>query len=390
MKLNVLESEGRFIVGAGRPDSPLKLPPLFFGDQKPVELRVFKKGVNGLYAVDVSSYEVTLLMGPANVRPALGFWQLTTVLGTSRAIAVRASNESVALGLGDAFGTVTVEGGNGSYIVTLDAVGEQELPTATFQGNTLSNVLIFEITSGTDSTPAQYRIEVLEIAPARIVPAGWTAGETTPASTFEQVSGRLWQLVLDHKANTGFFTLTVDGIETGFLSFFSGAYQIAIALATAGKSAAVEPDGTGGFFVLFSQDVTAASVGGNLVILPFLQGSLDLRSTGVRELLDGLQNTPVKLSVILEKEGQIITVANADVMLLMPINQPATIAIDAPEMAGITFATSDDGSYMHVYINGVWLYDIPLNNPPSGPSSGVNAGAEDVFAGDETVMAGAE
>jgi len=362
MKLNALINQSRFITGPGTPDAPLFLPPLVFGNVVPIELRGWSECADGsLAAVDLSTYQISLLVGKSNSRPTLGFWQLTTTYGTSTAIASRATKEEVEAALVYAFASCTVEGGNGSYIISLVQPGIWALPTATFQGNTLSNVLVFEITPGTVDTPAQYRVEVLEVAPARIVPADWTAGDTTPVNTFTQVSGRLWELVLSPSVDNGFFTLTVDGDETEFIDYAGGAYAILVALTAADKAATVIPNGTGGYWVKFAADVTTASVGGNLVILPFSEGNLDLTSTGVRELLDGLQFTDVKLTVVLVKDGQTITAAIADAMLVMPVNQPATITIDAPRMAGLTFAISDDESYLEVYQNGELIGTVALN-----------------------------
>lgn len=363
MKLNALIPEGRFIVSSGRQDAALFLPSIEFGNTLPIELHGWDKAANGsLIAVDLSSYDKTLLVGPPNTRPTLGFWQLTTTAGISFPIASRASAQEVVAGLNGAFPANTmVTGSNGSYIVTLASAGIWTLPTATFQGNTLSSVLVFQITPGTSLTPAQYRIEVLEVAPARIVPVNWSAGNTTPASSFTQVSGRLWQLILDQSVTAGFFTLTVDGETTGFLSPLGDAYMLEVALAAIGKDADVEPDGTGGYYVSFEADVTVASVGGNLVILPSSQGNLALSSTGIRELLDGLQFATVKLSVIITKDGTLVTCASADVILRMPVNQPATIVIDAPLMAGLTFAISEDESYLLVYRDGTLIGEVPLN-----------------------------
>jgi len=362
MKLNALFGQSRFITGPGTPDAPLFLPPLEFGNVLPIELRAWREGADGLLsAVDLSDYQITLWVGKPNSRPTLGYWQIATTYGTSNAIASRATKEEVEAALVPAFASCTVEGGNGSYIITLADSGVWTLPTATFQGNTLSNVLVFEITPGTTETPAQYRVEVLEVAPARIVPANWTAGDTTPVSTFTQVSGLLWQLVLSSMADNGFFTLTVDTVTTEFIDYAGGAYAISVALSAINKAATVVPDGTGGYWVKFAATVGAASVGGNLVILPFSEGNLDLTSTGIRELLDGLQFTDVKLCVLLVKDGQTETVASADVMLTMPVNQPATITVDAPQMAGLTFAISDDEAYLEVYQNGVLMGSVALN-----------------------------
>jgi hypothetical protein len=361
MNLDILIPQQRFIVSPGRVDAPLKMPALLFGDTIPVTLRGWDYAANGeLKAVDLSTYDITLLVGPPNVRPELGFWQVTTTAGTSKAIPSRASNEEVKTALADCFGPVNVRGGYGSYIVTLEQAGIWVLPTATFRGNTLTGVLVFQITPGTATTPAQYRIEVLEVAPARVVPANWSAGNTTTVNSVTQVSGRLWQLTLDPLVDAGFFTLTVDGQTTQFLAFNAAAYQIEVALSAAGKPATVMPNGIGGFFISFQTDVTAASVGGHLRILPFMQSALGLTSSGLRELLDGLQFTPVKLSMLLTKDGKTETVAMADVILQMPINQPAVISIDAPEMAGITFAFSDDMSYMEVYQDGIYRSRIML------------------------------
>lgn len=373
MKLNALFGESRFVVGPGQADAPLFLPPMEFGNVLPIELQAWRKAADGtLCAVDLADYEITLLLGKANSRPTLGFWQLSTTAGTSLFMDSRATKEEVQTALqGGAFTACTVDGGNGSYVVSVNAGGAWTLPTATFQGNTLSNVLVFEITPGTADTPAQYRIEVLEVAPARTVPANWIAGNTTPASTFVQVSGNLWQLTLDPAVDNGFFTLTIDGDETEFIDYAGGAYAVVVALAVADKAATINPNGTGGYWVKFEDTVTTASVGGNLVILPFSQGNLDLTGSGVRELLDGLQFNDVKLTIILVKDGQTETVASADIMLTMPVNQPATITIDAPEMAGLTFAISSGKDYLEVYINGTHTYDIPLNAPSGSGSMNV-------------------
>lgn len=365
MKLDALIEQNRFIAGQARPDAPLMFPPLVFGNVLPIELRGWRKSADGsLVAVDLSTYQISLLVGKSNSRPTLGFWQLTTTAGTSAGIAVRATKEEVQAALGQgAFTACTVEGGNGSYIVTLDAVGVWALPSATFQGNTLSSVLVFQISPGTATTPAQYRVEVLGVAPARIVPANWSAGSVVVTNAFTQTSGRLWSLVLSSSVDNGFFTLTVDGATTDFVNFNGGPYAIARALSAAGKPADVTPDGNGGYWVKFSQNVAVASVGGNLVILPFSQGNLDLTSTGVRELLDGLQFTDVKLAVVLVKDGQTVSAAMVDCMLVMPVNQPATITIDAPLMAGLTFALNDDETILHVYQNGVLVGNVTLEAP---------------------------
>ena len=362
MNLNILEDEGRFIVDPARVDTPLAIPPFLFGDVKPISLHCYRKTGRGLVAVDLADYQITLRLGPPNVRPSLGFWQLSTTEGSSPFISARANAQEVQDAMQAAFGANTVEGGQGSYVVTVGGAGIWTLPTATFHGATLSDVLVFQISSGTVTTPAQYRVELLEVAPARVIPDDWTAGNTTPSNSFTQTSGKLWHLVIDTAINNGFFTLTIDGVTTGFISCFAGAYDIEIALSEASKPANAQADGSGGFWVSFVSTVTVATIGGNLVILPFSEGVLDLSGSGLRELLDGEQFAPVKLSVVIVKDGQTVTAASADAILQMPINQPAVIEVDSPQMAGISFAIGEDG-YMHVYQNGTLLADIPLNNP---------------------------
>lgn len=364
MKLNVLLDENRFIVSPGRLDSPLMFPPLMFGDTLPLELRAWRKANNGdVYAVDISSYEITLLVGPPNVRPDLGFWQVTTTFGTSVAIAARATCQEVVTALGGAFGPVTVTGGNGSYVITVVAPGIWALPTATFQGNTLSGVLVFQITPGTATTPAQYRMEVLEVAPARVIPASWTAGNTTVANSFTQISGRLWELTLDPRVDSGFYSLNVDGAATEFISYKADGYQITEALTAANKPCGIAPNGEGGFLIKFYQDATTCSVSSQQTILPYMVSALGLASSGVRELLQDKQFAPVKLSILLTADGKTETVASSDFVLLMPINQPALIVIDAPEMAGLTFSIDDEQSYMDVYQNGIQIASIQLSLP---------------------------
>lgn len=364
MNLDILLGQNRFIVGSGRLDAPLIMPPLFFGDTMPVQLRAWELGANGIpSAVSLDDYDITLLVGPPNTRPSLGFWQVTTTAGVSSAIPARADAQTVRDALSHAFGEVTVDGGNGSYVVTLVQAGVWALPSATFQGNTLSGVLIFQVTAGTTETPAQYRMEVLEIAPGRIIPASWSDGDTTVANSFTQISGSLWMLTLDSRIDSGFFSLTVDGVTTQFLMNDVAGYQIAMALSAIGKPATIQPNGSGGFFVSFIGSVTAASVNSHLVILPYMVSALALTSSGVRELLDGLQFAPVNMSILLTKDGKTFTAASTDMVLQMPVNQPALIVIDAPEMAGLTFSISDDQSYMQVYQNGILISSIILNTP---------------------------
>lgn len=364
MKLNALINENRFIVSPGRPDAPLDLPALEFGNVRPIELRGWERTASGEYvAVDLSSYDISLLVGKPNTRPTLGFWTLTTTVGTSWWMSSMDTALEVCVALRKVFGPCFVQGGNGSYIVTLIQPGVWALPTAAFQGNTLSNVLVFQITPGTVKTPAQYRIEVLEVAPARIIPAGWAAGNTVSVNTFTQVSGALWTLTLSPFVDNGFFSLTIDGVTTAFISFNDEAYGIMVALYSAGKPATVIPNGTGGYSINFATAPAVCAVNSNLVILPWSSGNLDLTGSGVRELLDGEQFTSVKLAVTLSKNGTVTTVASADVMLTMGVNQPAVITIDAPQMAGLTFAISDDQAYLLVYKNGTLIGEVALNAP---------------------------
>lgn len=345
MNLDLLNGENRFIISPDRPESPLAFPPLEFGSVIPVKLRVFEKGLSGLVAVDPSTYSVKLLVGTPNIRPTLGFWWISTTSGTSAVLNSRATKEDVAGALALAFGPVTVDGADGSYIVTVNAPGVWETPVSSFDGVTISSVPVFENTPGTATTSAQYRIEVLEVAPAGISTENWTAGNTSPESSFTQIQGRLWQLTIGRCADAGFFTLTIDGDTTEFISIFAGAYQIEMVLSVAGKPAQVQPDGVGGFYVMFSVDVALASIGGHVVAFPSVEGSLDLTSPGVRELLDGKQFTPVALTVVLSKNGQSDSFST-NLILQMPINQsapPRYLTEDAGDSRYLHFLPSVTG-----------------------------------------------
>lgn len=337
MKLNALLDENRFILSPDRPDTAFTLPPLIFGDTEPVTLRGFTRGMNGLVAVDPASYEVNLVVGTPNARPTLGFWWLTTTAGDSMPIASRASAEDVASALVFAFGPVTVEGDEGEYIVTVTNPGVWATPTPSYTGSSVSGVEVFENTPGTATTSAQYRITVQEAAPASIATDAWSAG-TQPVSTFAQVSGRLWQLNLGTPVDGGFFTLTIDGVTTEFIPVTAGGYQIETVLSVAGKPAQVQSDGVGGFYVMFAEDVTAASVGGHVVAFPYSTGQLALNSPALRELLDGQQFSPVTLSVSFA-EGEQSSTCSANALLQMPIGASVSSQPPTPGVAGQTMRT---------------------------------------------------
>lgn len=363
MRLNILEDKGAFIPSLGRADAPFTLPPFFFGDAIPIELFMYRRSSQNsadFVAVDLSSYQVSLQLGKANERPTLGFWTLTTTAGTSRTIASRADKFAVQDALKWAFGENTVEGGEGSYIVTLRDAGVWETPTAQFQGATLSDVLVFELSPGTSTTPAQYRIEVLEVAPGRIPPDEWSAGDTTISNSLTG-SGNLWTLTIDPKATSGFYKLAVNSTSTAFIDFNAGPFEISNALAGISYPCRVQRNSLGQFLILFDSPVTTFAVDpGNLTADPFVKGVMGLSSTGVRELLDGVKWAPVELLVKVSKDNQVITVASVSCMLKMPINQPAVINIDTPSNSGITVNVSEDGSYLLVIRDGNILGEIPL------------------------------
>lgn len=361
MRLNILENNGTFIPSLDRADAPFTLPPFFFGDAVPVELYMYRRDNLGNFtAVDLSSYQVSLQLGRANERPTLGFWTLTTTSGTSRPIASRANRFEVQEALKWAFGENTVEGGQGSYIVTLRDAGVWATPTAQFQGATLSDVLVFELSPGTADTPAQYRIEVLEVAPGRIPPDQWAVGSTTINNTLTG-SGDMWTLTIDPKATSGFYKLTVDSANTAFIEYNAGPFEIGNALAKIGHPAKVQRNNLGQFNILFASPVTTFTVdAGNLSADPYITGTMGLATTGLRELLDGVKWSPVELSVKVTKNNQVITVASTGCMLKMPINQPATIDIDTPSNSGITVNVSEDGSYLLVIRDGNILGEVPL------------------------------
>lgn len=366
MRLNILENENTFIASTSRADSPFTLPPMYFGDAVPIELYLYRRSPNDrnyFTSVDLSTYDISLELGSSNQTPSLGFWTVTTAQGTSSPIASRATASEVQQVLSNVFRYPTVEGGAGSYVMTLKENGVQPLPTAAFQGNTLSAVLVFEITPGTATTPAQYRFEVLEVAPARVPPIDWADGDTTLNNTVVG-SGKLWTLSIDEKAVFGFFYLTVNGTQTALLEVNAGILDIVLGLTALGHPCKIQRSPSGELLIAFNSDISTLTIGAeNLKADPYQVGRIGLSSTGVRELLDGVKWTTVELSVKISKSADVITVASMPLHLKMPTNQPAVINIDTPSNSGLTISISPDGAYLEIIQDGQIINTVPLLPP---------------------------
>lgn len=366
MRLTVLQSENRIVPSIARTEAPLSLPAFEFGDNLPIELQCYQRSIQNpslFTLINLSEYDVTLNIGYPNVRALLGFWTITNANGTTEAIPSRADKYTVRDKLKNIFGNLDVEGGQGSYIVTLENPGVWATPTADFQGATLSEVLVFELSPGTATTPAQYRIEVLEVAPARIPSVDWSNGDTAIVNSLTG-SGALWELILDQRIDVGFYTLTVNSFQTARLSSNDGPFEIQNALAMTGHSCRVQRSATGSFMICFDASVSTFTISnGNLRISPFIKGNLDMSSTGIREMLDGVEWCAAELQIKIAQNANIITVASAPIIVKMPINQPATINIDTPSNSGLIFTISPDESYLEIIQAGNVIAEVPLLPP---------------------------
>jgi len=330
LKLRMLLDEGRFIPSTARPDAVLSLPPLIYGDVLPVELSAYRRSQHDSSAfdtVDLSGYEISLSLGAPNSRPSLGFWTLTFGGSTSAPISADATATEVSAiispmtGIVDA-GGVMVSGDPGDWIFSFSAAGAQTAGTIAFQGATTVTAAITELTAGTSSTPAQWRVQLQESAPAGIVPDAWTAGTTTPAST---VTGGdyVWTLKLDPAATSGFFALTAGTGTTGYLPLTASAMEIQTALELISAPCKVMRAVSGGFVIAFQSSMTLTVDDSLLEIPPTKTAFLNLSTAGVREMLDGATFTQAELTVTLTGAAQQQTAAVVGVMLKMPIGAAA-------------------------------------------------------------------
>lgn len=362
LRLCALLDEGRFIPSPAHPDSVVKLPPLVYGDVLPVELTAYRRSLadsSVFQAVDLTGYDISLSVGKANSRPILGFWALTFNGDTSPPISVMATAAEVSAiispmtGIVDA-GGITVTGDPGDWVFSFSLAGEQTVGTITFQGSTTVTAEINELTPGTTTTPAQWRVQLMESAPAGIVPDAWTSGSTTPASTVTG-SGAVWRLNLDPAATSGFFTLTANAGTTGYLPLSASPLEIKTALELAAAPCQVIPSSTGGVVIAFNASTTLTIDDSLLTILPTKTALLNLSTPGIREMLDGSTFCPAELTVTLAADSSQVTTATIGVTLKMPVATPSASTFPVYQRTAfqpLTAYTGEGDSLEHVTTAG--------------------------------------
>jgi len=334
LKLRILLDEGRFIASTDRPDAVLLPPPFVYGDVMPVELSGYRRSQHdrsAFYAVDLSGYDIRLAVGSTNARPELGFYTLTFGGSISLPISAGATAAEVEAILSPMAGIVsaggiTVSGDPGDWIFSFSLAGVQAVGTITFQGSTTVTASVVTITDGTTTTPAQWRVLLMESAPGGITPDAWSSGSTTPASTATG-SGAVWVLTLDPAALSGFFTLTANGNVTGYIPLTASSLQIQTALEMIAAPCQVMRSATSGFVIAFQASTTLTVDDSLLIIPPTKTAFLNLSTPGIREMLDGASFVPSELSVTLSTGSSQVTSAIMGLMLKMPIASPAASTI---------------------------------------------------------------
>lgn len=330
LRLCALLDEGRFIPSPARPDSVVKLPPLVYGDVLPVELTAYRRSLadsSVFQAVDLTGYDISLSVGKANSRPVLGFWALTFNGDTSPPISAMATAAEVSAIISPMTGIVgaggiTVTGDPGDWIFSFSLAGEQTVATIGFQGSTTVTGQITEETSGTETTPAQWRVQLMESAPAGIVPDAWTSGSTTPASTVTGAD-EVWRVNLDPAAVGGFFRLTANTGTTGYLPLSASPLEIKTALELVSAPCQVIPSAIGGVIIAFASAKTLTIDDSLLIIPPSKTAFLNLSTPGIREMLNGLTFTPVELSLTIADGSSQVTSAIIGATVKMPVSAPS-------------------------------------------------------------------
>lgn len=330
LRLCALLDEGRFIVSTDRPDAALKLPPLVYGDVVSVELSAYRRSQGNssvFYVVDLSGYDISLAIGEVNSRPSLGFWALTFGGDTSGPISAGATAAEVSAIISPLTGIVgaggiTVTGDPGDWVFSFSLAGVQTVGTVAFEGATTVTASITELTPGTATTPAQWRVQLMESAPAGIVSDAWASGSTTPASTVTG-SGTVWCLNLDPAATTGYYSLTANSRTTGYLPLSASTLDIKTALELIAAPCQVIPSATGGAIIAFATSTTLTIDDALLTIPPTKTALLNLSTPGIREMLDGVSFAPAELTVTLADGSSQTTSAVIGVTLKMPVATPA-------------------------------------------------------------------
>jgi hypothetical protein len=316
--LRVVLNEGRFIADTSRPDNAPEIQPLTFGDKVAFKIEAYKRAQSDasvFQSVDISSFTTALIVGESNQRPSIGFYTISGISGAFPALATAADVEA-------ATPDYTFEGEPGDLIMVASSNGAQSAPTVTYAGSLTVAATVTQITPGTTTTPASWRIELLQSAPA--VCSSWSAGSTSPASAITNPASKIFWLQLDPNARGGFYSLVCGGFTTGLISLFASAYDVQNALQASGapgNGASVQTHPDGGFLISVQSSGTTLTVSDATLNIPRnITGQLDLSGVGVRALLDGAQFVGTALALrIADASTNVITEANAPIILQMPI-----------------------------------------------------------------------
>lgn len=323
--LLIVLNEGRFIVDTSTPDVPLQIPVFTFGDKVPIKLEGcvrLSSDASQFDSVDLSDFDVELSLGIENQRPSLGFFTIAFGATVSEAFPVKADAFTVEAGLGG----YTVTGSPGNLVVSAIENGAQSEPTVDFTGDTEVEAVVTEITPGSATTLASWRIELREEASAKCV--DWDEGSTTPVSTCVSVTTKLFRLQLDGNARSGFFFLLCQGTATDLLQLFVSPSEIENnirATGVAGNGATVLRHPDGGFLIKLYDGATTLTVNDTALVIPAnITGQLDLTGEGVRNLIDGNGYVGVLLTVrITDDDNNVVSEATAPVVLQLPIERSA-------------------------------------------------------------------
>lgn len=321
--LKIVLNEGRFVVDTSTPDAPLQIPVFTFGDKVPIKLEGYVRlssDASQFESVDMSDFDVALSLGNENQRPSLGFFTIAFGSTVSEAFPSKAEPYTVESGLSG----FTVKGSPGNLVVSAIENGAQDAPVVDWTGDTTVEAVVTEITPGSDTTPASWRIELQEEAPAKCV--DWDAGSTTPESTCESISAKLFRLKLDGNAQSGFFYLVCQGVATALMQLFVSPSEIQNNLqasGAAGNGAKVMRHPDGGFLVALYDAATTLTVEDAALVIPSnLVGQLDLTGIGVRNLFGDNRFVGVFLTVhITDDDNNVVCEATAPVILQMPVQR---------------------------------------------------------------------
>lgn len=372
LSLHALFDTGQFVATPLQPDSPFRSAALVYGDTVPVRLFGWRQLLPGaaLTAMDLSPYYVELTLGQSFERPTTGFWNIDFGDGVSSPIPTSYEAAQVQTLLGTMF--VTVTGSPGDYLLTAVGTGEKEVPVVTFSGDLSVTVKVTTIFAGDLVTPAQWRVELLEAAPAKISFDEWTTGSTVAECTAENLGGGVHRVTIDKLAFSGFFRLTLGGTQTTQVIPVGASpadVMAALRVQPLGENAVVKPDIKGTYLIVLASSATTLSVDGSLLEVPSsLIGTLDLTTPGVRELL--VNGNPVRVNLGVQVYDAwtmaLVTFAQTPTFVVMP-TQPRGDFSGVQNTAQLAFVDLPDMT------TGLW-HRVTLEGTNAAPVFEIGAG----------------